>query len=370
MMFARLALAGLALALPALADYSYKQTSQMTGGALLRMMKMLPGGGKATQPIVTTMYLKGNRMATAGEDSISVIDLDKETMTEINLKDKTYAVITFEEMKQAMEEMARRMSQQQQAQTAPSDAQIEFKIDVKETGNTKEISGLNTREFMMLMGWKITDAKTGQSADMNMDTQMWMAKDIPGYDEVRKFYLRMSQKIAWAPGMASNAMAAMQPNVRQGMNKLVQEAQKLEGTPVVQVTKMKMVGANGEIPDIPEMQMPGMREAMQREAANTATREAGYQAARATGGRMGGLAGTAAAGALGGMMGGFGKKKKKEEEPKTADKQPEAAKGDGTYMEITNTTSDWSTADVDGSRFTPPAGFKEVEHSMKKALRK
>jgi hypothetical protein len=177
--------------------------------------------------------------------------------------------------------------------------------------------------------------------------------------------MRMAEKIQWAPGMASNAMAAMQPNVRDGMSKLIKEAQKLKGVPVQQVMKMKMAGQNGEVPDLPEFQFPGMKEAMASEASRTATNEAAYQTARATGGRFGGLAGAAAGGALGGMMRGVGKKKK-EEEPKPEEAKTEAKKGDGTYMEVTTTTSDWSTASLDMAKFALPAGFKQVEHPMKK----
>jgi hypothetical protein len=128
---------------------------------------------------------------------------------------------------------------------------------------------------------------------------------------------------------------------------------------------MKMAGANGEVPDLPEMQMPGMKEAMAEQLGRTAANEAAYQTGRAAGGRFGGLAGTAAAGALGGLMRGKKKAEPKAEEP--AAKPP--AQGDGTYMELTTTTSDWSTASVDAARFEVPAGFKAVEHPMKKQLK-
>lgn len=353
---------GALVAMPLCADYSYKQTSQLTGGAFLKVLKMLPGGGKATQPVVTRISIQGNRMLTENADGFQVIDLDKETMTDVNLKDKSYTVITFAEMKAAMEAMMRKMNQQSNNQQAPS-ANVEMKIEVKETGAAKQMGGLDTKEFLLLLGWKVKDAKTGQTADMSMDNQMWMAADLPGYEEVRKFHLRMAEKIQWAPGMASNAMAAMQPNVQEGMAKMAKEAQKLKGVPVQQVTKMKMAGQNGEVPDLPEFQLPGMREAMAEEVSRTAGDEAANQTARAAAGRFGGLAG----GALGGMMRGPGKKK--EEEPKPASQTKAQNKGDGTYMEVTTTTSDWSTDPVDASRFNVPAGFKQVEHPMKKQLK-
>jgi hypothetical protein len=359
------AVLALALAATARADYSYKQTSQVTGGAFLKFLKVMPGGGKATEPIVTKMSIKGNRMVTEDKDGYQIIDLDKETMTDVNLKEKAYSVITFAEMKAAMEAMLKKMSEGKSESAASAD--VEMKMDVKETGQSKEVSGVSTKEFLLLMGWTVTDKKSGQKADMNIDNQMWMAEDLPGYDEVRNFHMRMAEKIQWAPGMATNAMAAMQPNVREGMQKLIKEAQKLKGVPVQQVMKMKMAGQNGEVPDLPEFQFPGMRETMESELQRTAANEAAYQTARSAGGRFGGLAGAAAGGALGGMMRGMGKKKKAEEPPPAEEAKPAAKKGDGTYMEVTTTTSDWSTASVDLARFDVPSGFKQIEHPMKKA---
>ena len=36
---------------------------------------------------------------------------------------------------------------------------------------------------------------------MKVVTDMWLAPSLPGYDEVRNFYTKMAQKLAFAPGM-------------------------------------------------------------------------------------------------------------------------------------------------------------------------
>ena len=49
------------------------------------MMKMASAfSKKAGQPVVATVLIKGNRMARLNSDTGSVIDLDKETITNIN----------------------------------------------------------------------------------------------------------------------------------------------------------------------------------------------------------------------------------------------------------------------------------------------
>src|SRR5207237_95621 len=68
------------------ADFSYQETTQMTGGALVKILRLGgPFTRKAREPIVSTVLIKGNRMATLGKENSTIIDLDKETITEINL---------------------------------------------------------------------------------------------------------------------------------------------------------------------------------------------------------------------------------------------------------------------------------------------
>src|SRR5579871_484226 len=71
------------------ADYTYQETTQLTGGSLLHMMKMMghfsSEARKAGDPVVYTVYLKDNRMAKVNPDTIEIIDLDKETITNIDV---------------------------------------------------------------------------------------------------------------------------------------------------------------------------------------------------------------------------------------------------------------------------------------------
>ena len=56
------------LAIPStvFADFSYQQTTQITGGSMLSMIKMAGAlssqARKAGEPVVTSVYLKGNRL--------------------------------------------------------------------------------------------------------------------------------------------------------------------------------------------------------------------------------------------------------------------------------------------------------------------
>ena len=73
---------------PLLADASYKETTQITGGSLVGMMKMAGAfssqARKANQPITSEVYVSGNRMARIRPDSAEIIDLDARTITHID----------------------------------------------------------------------------------------------------------------------------------------------------------------------------------------------------------------------------------------------------------------------------------------------
>src|SRR5437868_4007979 len=95
------------------ADFSYEQTTKITGGALVSMMKFAGAfskdARKAMDPIKSTTSVKGNRMVHRTADSASIIDLDKETITQVNYAKKTYSVATFAQVKQAMDQMSQKM---------------------------------------------------------------------------------------------------------------------------------------------------------------------------------------------------------------------------------------------------------------------
>lgn len=348
------------LVMPVWADFSYDQVSTMTGGTLLRMMRMIPGGGKATQPQTSRILLKGNKLATVAQDSISVIDLDAETMTTINIKDKKYSVITFTEYRQALTAMADKMSQQKGAENA----QMDFDVKVNQTDQTKTIDGLGTKQFIMTLTTSIKDQSSGQTVNMEMVSDMWLAPRIAGYEQVQQFYAKMAEKMGWVPGMMNNPMMMGQRGYSEGMAKMIKEASKLEGVPVVQVTSMQgpggMPGGGGE--EAP--QMPNVGEAASESARRSAENSASSQVSRAAG-RLGGLAG--------GALGGFGRRKKQEaEQPPPQEPQaqtPAQPQKPASLMEVTVESRNFSTAAVDTSQFAIPAGFKQVEHDMKKALK-
>jgi hypothetical protein len=344
------------------ADFSYEQTTSVTGGAMAGMMRVAGAFSKSLrEPMKSTIIVRGDRMATVSPERISIIDLKTETFTDVDLKKRTYATITFADMGRAMEQMAQKMSQQKKAEGAD----VRFTAKVTPTGQSRVVSGLNTKQTIVTLAMEGTDAKTGDKGAMEFTMDMWMAPDIAGYDEVRSFYQRMAQKVAWNP--MGGAMGAMMAQHAKGMSELVKEMSKLEGVPVLQITKIG--GAGTGMPSDTETASAQRQDAPPPPDVKEAAGQAAAGAALGRSGRLGGLAG-----GLGGF-GGFGRKKKQEAppEPPAAPQAPAAPaapqSGSASLMEMTTELTGFSSAAVDGSKLDVPAGFKQVEHDMAKALK-
>src|SRR5947209_5698318 len=177
---------------PLLADFSYQETSKITGGVLSGVMKVAGVFSKqAREPMESTVAVKGNRMAHRGKTHGSIIDLDARTITEIDLQKKTYSVMTFEQMKQMLDDMSKKMKEKK------SDADMKMKVSANPTGKSKQIAGYDAKEIQLQIEMQGTDQKSGQSGSMVVNTDLWIANGIAGYTEAREFYRKMAQELNW-----------------------------------------------------------------------------------------------------------------------------------------------------------------------------
>src|SRR3984893_12811014 len=207
-----------------LADFQYTETTKITGGSLVSMMKFAGAFSKearqATDPVTSTALVKGNRKAHINTDSTEIIDLDKETVTRIDHRKKQYSVITFQQMKQELESAlseAEKRRAQQPARTEPApkadQPEMTFNVNVRNTGASNKVAGLDANKAILTMALQGEDKKTGQTGALDITNDMWMTPEIPGYGEVRDFDLRWGKKMGIMLSGAltsSTSMAAMQ----------------------------------------------------------------------------------------------------------------------------------------------------------------
>ncbi len=337
-------------AAPLYGDFTYQSTSKITGGALVGMMKFAGAfskdARKVMDPISSTTSIKGNRMVTKTADSSTIVDIDKETITTVNFAQKSYSVVTFAQMKQAMEEMSQKMQQQKGGGGQPP-PDMQFDIKMNDTGQTRTINGNNAHEVVMTMTMQGADAKSGAKGGLDVTTDMWIAPKVAGYEEVRDFSRRMGQKIAWSP--MSNPLIN-RPDMQRAMAELSKEGSKMDGLPVLETIKM-----GGKLEGVPDTSSSGTTSS-QTSSRNSSPPPASVSDAlgAALGGRLGGL-------------GGFGRRKKDAPVADSGSNAP-AASGDGgptsvsgSLMEMTREVTNFSSAPADPSLFDVPAGFSQVQ---------
>jgi hypothetical protein len=318
------------------------------------MMRFVPGGGALKEPQISTVAVQGNRMVRKSKRDGEIIDLDKRTITTINFEKRTYTEVTFEQMKQGLEQASASASQQQQQQQQPAGQKVNLDVDadIKNTGQTKTINGMEAHQVIMTMSMGATDPQSGQAGAMKMNSEMWLVKEIQGAGEMREFYMRMAKELDWAPTGMGGMMN--RPDISRALAKMTAEGEKMDGTPVQQVIRMSMSasGAPGD-PQTPQ-------QTSQQGQAAPARPSLGDALGGALGGKLGGL-------------GGFGRKKKQEtpaNDTAAADGQASGQQATGSLMEMTTESTGFSTSGVDPSLFAVPADFKKVEEAQPGARRK
>ncbi|MGA8670084.1 MAG: hypothetical protein WB679_09425 [Terracidiphilus sp.] len=336
------------------ADFSNQETTQVTGGSMLQMMKMAGAfssqARKAGEPISTTVYLQENRKATVAQDSIEIIDLDKEAVTHVDLLKHTWYTLTFAEMRARMEAARAKAEKAEKKQApAPQDSsnannnvQASFDVKVRNTGAHKAVSGLDTSESIMTMTMTATDTSTQQSGAIGITNDMWMTPEVAGYDQLRDFDRRYAEKMASVMGIGAGqdftGMLMAHPGATEAMGKMAVEMQKLHGIPVMQITRMgptadgKPIPAASEAPLPPPAPSPSGGDLAKQAFANS-------------------------------LPFGFGHKKKDQDQNAGSNGAQPAGAQSGVaaiLMETQITSSNFSSAHIDGSHFEVPAGMKEI----------
>jgi len=326
------------------ADFKYTESSKITGGMAASMMKIAGAFSKqAREPIVTTHYVKGNKMRTdrAGGET-EILDVAGRRMIHIDSQKKTYSIVSFDEIRAAMEK-AQQQLQEKGAKLTP-------KAEVTPTGNTRTILGQPTREVKVKleMEMKGQDPQTGKEANVTMivTSNMWIAPSVAGYGEFRRFYESMGKELSWQPRAAFGG----DPQMAQAMAELQKNAAALEGMPLLQYATIGMPGVAGPAGGAGEA-APAQPETITEEQVSSP--------------------GGAIKKGLGGLLGGFGRKKKQQEQQPqpAAAPSPAAQPGVASLAEVTTEVTAFSSDPLDSSLFEVPAGYKQVPSDVEKLLK-
>lgn len=229
------------------------------GGAVGKLVNMFGGKG-AREGVTSTVAVKGSRKATLSDTTGQIIDLAEEKIYDLDMKNKTYRVTTFAQVRAELEKAQREAEQSARAAEAqepadspaparpdPNQKEVEVDFDVKNTGVTKAINGFNTRQTVMTVTVREKGKTLDQSGGLVMTTDMWLAEGAPSTDDIIEFDLEYARKL-YGPAIVSGALArdmvmvmAMYPQIKPALEKAASEGAKVDGTAILTEMKVESV---------------------------------------------------------------------------------------------------------------------------------
>lgn len=222
------------------------------GGAIGKIVNMF--GGKGAREGVTTMVaVKGNRKATMSDTTGQIIDLSEQKVYDLDMKKKTYKVTTFAELRKQMEDAkkdAEKAAKNERASEPekkdPNAKEYEVDFDIKNTSETKNINGFDTKKSVMTITVREKGKTLNESGGLQMTTDMWLAASAPSNKDLADFDRKYAEAI-YGPmvvGASAQDMAmamAMYPQIKPALDKMRAEGSKLEGTPILTEMQMESV---------------------------------------------------------------------------------------------------------------------------------
>jgi hypothetical protein len=395
----------------AIADSSYQQSTQITGGSMVNQLKSSPFAPKQIKKMfdatTTLSMVHGNQLAVVTAQSTEIIDLDQGAITRINNEDKSYTVTTFADMRQAIKDAPKKLEQAQAqmkqvqkqptssaagAPTAPASTgpagqdppppQLQFTFDVSmnDTGATKMVNGKMSKEQVLTIKAHVTDPtmdpnqQGGNTVTYNYVTDIWTTPDPPELLAVQDFYRRYAAKMMEGVDVAAlmtqmkpminsgsggiGALFASQPSMGPALQemskKLASERAKIKGTTVLEITRLggdtMLTTFSGPTPP-PPAGPSKVGGAVTAAAVQTGENTAASQ----LGSKLGSLGSSFASAA-------FGSLRHKSPDASAAPASGGAAADSSVVMfETTTEMSDFSQETVPPEAFQIPAGYKKVE---------
>jgi hypothetical protein len=205
---AHLLIVMLGCGMAAKADFSYSQTRKSS-------QAMPAAGGEAT----TKHFLKGQKMKVDSGKTASIFDFDAQTVTVLDNQQKTYTVTPFGDLGKGLPQTG-----------------MNANVDVKETGQKKNINGFTASEVVMTIAMQSQQGT--QAMTMSVEMDMWISNDVPGAKELRAFYAKNGDRFPWAALGTGGGNPGMQKAIADMQKKMAS----IGGVPVMQITRMKTAG--------------------------------------------------------------------------------------------------------------------------------
>ena len=229
------------------ADFSYDSQAQITGGTLLQAVRAKePPKSKGPKPVIFTHLIKGNRMAMVSKTHTTVVNLDNETILEIDFVKKTFLSSTFAKKKLVLD-LAMKNGL---ALAKESGAAVEgpFQVFSKTTGRSKAFGFSTAREMIVTM---TADASTpapdknpsSPSADSvarpvtRILVDSWTLA-APGFVEAETLRRKLAAKLGYAYAAGLFEIGTVKPELLPGFEELAKVSYDGDDMPVESLIRM------------------------------------------------------------------------------------------------------------------------------------
>lgn len=197
------------------ADFEYQSRTEIIGGALLKTDR--------DRPTVAENLIKGKRMAIVARKHTTVINLENDTILDIDFADKTYKSTPFSAVKATLDRAA-------------------FESTAR-SGGSKRIGILTAREHIVTMH----RAADGPPALARIFLDYWTMTP-PGFREMRDFHEQLAAKLgyAYAWGLAETGM--INPELLPGFEAAAQVLTESQEMPVISTIRLGAAGSGDLAP--------------------------------------------------------------------------------------------------------------------------
>jgi hypothetical protein len=178
------------------------------------------------EPAVSTRLIKGRRMAILTRKHTSVIDLETETITEIDFNKKTYSVIPFARWKKLLDDA-----------TSQSPRETSFKVSSHVPAASKKPSGIQPSPST------IDIAGASGSLNITIDTLVGV---VPGYEQMRDFNDHLAAKLGYAFASGFAELALDTPKLIPSLDEALERLNQSRGAPLDSTIKIESPGAIAE----------------------------------------------------------------------------------------------------------------------------
>ena len=313
-------------------------------------------GGGSMHDIPSTTSIAGHKMRVETRDAASIFDADAGRITQVNMKEKTFTSMTFEEMAAGMQQAAnsakanseKAKAEQAKDPNAPKgDVDVKYSVSVDRPGQREKIAGYDAERVFLTITLDVEAKPEGEKAEqvgtMVFLLDQWRSKDAPQVAAVEEFQRAYAKRVGqtFRPQMQSmDAVFKSNPQIKGGFEAAAIELAKVPGVALRSMTYVTLVPAG----------MKFDRQLALGEAAAAAKAEP-EKKEEPKKSRFGGLVGAVKSAAE--QAGKSQSSSDKKEDPKQA-----------TLMSVTDEVKSIERASIPADAFAPPAGFREVKFRM------